>query len=85
MADSVILNSPFLLVGFGIALFFCLTDLASRKTGYVFQVISAVTCVIASIAALLLGASLFELCTGILVFLALNLTVYYTGDGGDDK
>jgi hypothetical protein len=84
MTDSVIFNSPYLLIGYGIALFFCLFAIKKRGTGYIIPIISILVCMATSAAALLLGSSYFELCVVILVFLFLNIYAT-TGRGGKDK
>lgn len=77
MAESVIFNSPVLIAGYSIALFFCIFDLFKHSSGYIFPVISAVACVTTTVAALILGAGLYEVALVMMVFLALNLSVYW--------
>lgn len=76
MTESVIFNSPVLIAGYSIALFFCVFDLFKHSSGYVFPILSAVSCVATTIAALMLGAELYEVASVIMIFLALNLSVY---------
>jgi len=76
MTESVLLNSPVLLIGYDLALFFCVFDLVKRSSGYVFPVISIVLCVITTVGAYLLGCSHQEISSVILIFLILNLTVF---------
>ncbi|MBQ7323294.1 MAG: hypothetical protein IJW96_01870 [Clostridia bacterium] len=76
MEESIIFNNPLLLVGYGIALIFCVWGIKERIWGYVFPILSACFCVLTTTYALLLGASLYEVGTVVLVFLLLNLSVY---------
>lgn len=82
--ESVILSSPILMVGYGLAILFCLFDLFKHATGFVFPIISLVLCTATTVAALVMGASLQEAAIAVMIFAALNLTVYlgHKGKGG---
>ena len=73
MAESVILNSPVLLLLFGAALALCLFDRPRRATKGVFPLLAAILAVGASAWALILGAGAGEVLTVLLLFLLLNL------------
>lgn len=83
MTESVIFNDPLLLVGYGIALILCVLGLKGKTWGYVLPTFSACVCMLTTTYALLLGASLYEVGTVLLVFLILNLSVY--GQGGREN
>ena len=72
MSESVIFNSPILLVLYGIALALVLFNLKNR-TGAVLTYVSAALVVCSSAYALLLGASLWETAVVIVVFLLINV------------
>lgn len=72
MSEIIILNSPLLLLLYGLALALNLFDLV-KKTGMVLPVLSACLVVGTSAYALLLGAGLYEVATVIIAFLLLNL------------
>ena len=72
MSGSVILNSPIMLILYGIALALCLFDIR-KKTGFLLPFLSALIVVGTSAYALLSGAGLFETASVIAVFLLLNL------------
>ena len=82
--ESVIFSSPYLLVAYGIALFFCIFDIVRRSSRYVFLLLSAVICIGTSIAAFLMGAGYTEIGIVMLVFLALNL-ISFIRHKGDKK
>jgi len=71
--DSVIFNSPLLLVLYGIALALALIELKIKATGYVMPIISFAIAVGTSIYAILLGAGLFEIAIPLVILLLLNL------------
>ena len=73
--ESVILRSPLALLAYGAALFFCLYDRVYKAPGWWFTVLSAVLAIAASAYSLILGASLWETATVLLVFLLLNMGV----------
>ena len=72
MSEIVILNSPLLLLLYGLALAVNIFDLV-KKTGGILPVLSACLVVGTSAYALLLGAGFYEVATVILAFLLLNL------------
>lgn len=76
MTESIVLNSPILLVGYIIAAALCVFDIIRPSSGYVLPIISAVLFVATSVFTLLMGAEYSELCIFVLIFLALNLTAY---------
>ena len=73
MTDSVILNSPIILILYGVALVILIVGLIWRKTGFIMPVLSAALAVCASAYAVISGAALFEVATVIMIFLAVNL------------
>lgn len=79
--ESVILNSPYLIVAYGIALFFCIFEIARRSSEYVFLLLSAIICIGTSIAAFLMGAGYTEIGIVMLVFLAFNLISFIRHKG----
>ena len=84
MEESIIFNNPLLLVGYGIALIFCVLGIKERVWGYIFPIFSTCICVLTTTYSLLLGASLYEVGTVVLVFLLLNLSVY-SKNGRENK
>ena len=80
--DSVILNTPILWVLYGIALILCIIDIKLKAFGYIFHALSVGICIVASIIALFMGASLIEVAIVITIFLIVNLGVYRL-KGGD--
>ena len=73
MADSVILNTPLLLLFFGSGLGLNLFDRHYRDSRGRMTLLSAVIVVAACAYALLLGAGMDEAVTVLLIFLCLNL------------
>ena len=73
MAQSMILNSPVLLLLFSAALGLCLFDKLRRATRGWFSVAAVVLAVGAAAYALILGAGTGEVLTMLLLFLCLNL------------
>ncbi len=73
MADSVILNTPVLLLLFGGGLGLDLFDRHYRSSRGWMTLLSALSVVAACACALLLGAGLGEAVTALLVFLCLDL------------
>lgn len=71
--ESVILQSPTLLLLYGIGLFFCLFDRIYQASGWWFSLISAAVVLTASALSLTSGASTQETVTVLLIFLLLNL------------
>ena len=76
--ESMILSTPLLLVGFGLALALCAFAFFKR-TGYVIPIISAVIFTATFTYALLLGATMREVLIVTLVFLAVNMTAFAKG------
>ena len=73
--ESVILSSPLALFFYGIALFLNLFDRHYRASGGLLTIVSCAVCVGATGYAIILGASLWECATVLLVFLLLNMGV----------
>ena len=73
MADSVILNTPVLLLLFSAAIFLCLFDKLRKATNGWFSVISAFLAVGSAAWALILGAGTGEVLTVLLLFLCVHL------------
>lgn len=75
--ESVILQQPLVLslVLYGLSLALLLFDRTYRATKGVFTLISTVLAVLATAYSLLMGASLWECATVLLVFLLLNMGV----------
>ena len=79
MSESVIFNSPLLLMLYGLALAANLLGL-SKKTGFFLPVFSACIAVVATALALLHGASLYEAVLVLLIFLLINLRAFREAD-----
>ena len=75
MIESVILQTPLALVLYGIALALCLFDRHYKATGGVATLISTALAMGATVYAILLGASLVECATVLMVFLLANMGV----------
>lgn len=73
MGESMILNTPILLLLFGISLGLCLFDRVYRNTKGWFTLCSAALAVGTAAYALILGAGMAEVATVLLLFLCLNL------------
>lgn len=73
--DSVILQTPLALVIYGIALALCLFDRHYKATGGMATLVSTALAVVATVYALLMGASLVECATVLMVFLLANMGV----------
>lgn len=75
--DSVILGQPLVmsLLLYGIALALLLFDRTYRATKGIFTLISTALTVLATAYSLLMGASLWECATVLLIFLLLNMGV----------
>lgn len=78
MSESVIFNSPILLVLYGISLALVLFNMKNR-TGAVLTYVSSALTVCSSAYALLLGANLWETAIVIVIFLLIN--VIKVGEG----
>lgn len=85
MTDSLLLNSPLILICYGIALFLCVFELFKRSSGYVIPIISACVSIATTAYALVAGISATEAIIVILIFLILHLTVFSGKRGGDGK
>ena len=79
---GIILNTPILIILYGIAFFFCVYDLIKKATGYVFPLLSAGIFVCASVYAFLLGAGFAEVAAVALLFLLLHLISENVHTGG---
>ena len=84
MEESVIFNSPLLLICYGTALLLCVFEIKKRISGYVLPILSALVCLLTTAYALLKGATLYETSTIILIFLIVNLSVY-SKNGRENK
>ena len=73
--ESVIFSSPLALFLYGIALFLNLFDRHYRMTKGFLTIISCAVCVGATAYAIVIGASLWECATVLIVFLLLNMGV----------
>lgn len=81
MSESVIFNSPLIVVCYGIALALSLIGLIYKDMGRVLAVVSAIAVVGTTVYALLLGAALSEAAIIIIIFLLIELA----GVKGDNK
>lgn len=75
--ESVILQKPLVLalLLYGAALFLVLYDRTYRATKGVFTIVSTALVVVATAYSLIMGASMWECATVLLVFLLLNMEV----------
>ena len=73
--DSVILQTPLVLVLYGIALALSLFDRHYKATGGIATMISTALAVGATVYALVMGATLVECATVLMVFLLANMGV----------
>ena len=78
MEDSVIFNTPILLILFGVSLAFGVAGLLKR-TGYLLPALSSAVAAAACIYSLLLGADMREVLVFVLALLAVNLTAFTAG------
>ncbi len=83
MNESIIFNSPLLLVLYGIALSFFLFGLNSRSGKIIY--LSTAIVVGTSAYALVIGATLFETAVVVVIFLIINLTHVGKEKDGKDK
>jgi len=83
--DSVIFSEPIVWICYGAALFCCVFDLIKKSSGIILPVLSVAFSAAASVCALLLGATLYEVATVILILLSLNLISFIKRGGGSDK
>lgn len=75
MGESVILQQPLAMLFYGIALALCLFDRHYKATKGRLTLLSTVLAVGATAYAILVGASLWECATVLMVFLLLNMGV----------
>lgn len=73
--ESVILQSPLAIILYGIALFLNLFDRHYRMTRGWLTIVSAAVAIGATAYAILIGTSLWECATALLIFLLLNMGV----------
>lgn len=71
--ESVILQQPLALTLYGAALFFRIFDMVYKATKGRMTLISTALCIGTTAYALIMGASLWEAATVLLVFLLLNM------------
>lgn len=76
MDNSILLQSPALLVGFVVALILLVISFTGGKKSYIFSCLAGVVFVVASLFALLGGTTLFEMGTVCLIFLATTLVCF---------
>ena len=82
MENSVIFNQPLLLILLGIALFISVFDIKKRASGYFLPLLSILITLGMLAYAILLGASLYETATVLMLFAAVNLLSYGAQKGG---
>ena len=82
MSESVIFNTPILLIGYALALGLCILSIKGRIGGYIVPILSVFTCMATTTYALLKGADLYEVGMMVMIFLLLNLSVYRKGGEG---
>lgn len=73
MGNLIIINSPLILVLYGIALALVLFELFTKLTGYVLPIIAFMIVIGTTIYSLLIGAQLFEVAIYVMIFLLINL------------
>lgn len=73
MGNIIIINSPLILVLYGIALALVLFELFTKLTGYVLPIIAFMIVIGTTIYSLLIGAQLFEVAIYVMIFLLINL------------
>ncbi len=78
--ESVILATPILLLGYGLALSLDLLTLRLKRAGFLIPMLATLLAVVSTAGAALHGAGYGEMAAALLVFLCLNITVY----GGED-
>lgn len=78
--ENIILTTPILIILYGIELFLGIISL-NRPTGMILSSISIVLCILTSGYAFLKGASIYEVCIVLLIFLIVNLTIFTKGGG----
>lgn len=82
MESSVIFNEPLLLILLGIALFLSVFDIKRKSSGYVLPLLSILITLCTLAYAMLLGASLYETATVLMIFAAINLLSFGKQKGG---
>ena len=73
MDNTIIFNSPLLLILYAIALALALFELFTKKTGFILPIISFAIVIGTTIYALILGTELLEAAIIIFVFLLINM------------
>lgn len=73
--ESVILQTPLVLVLYGVALSLCLFDRHYKATKGILTMVSTAATIGATVYAILMGASLVECATVLMVFLLANMGV----------
>lgn len=74
MEQSVIFNSPILLLGLAVSLVLFVVCFINKSGGYVLSIISAAVAVATLTYALLLGAAMQEVLIAALIFFLISLT-----------
>jgi hypothetical protein len=82
MESSVIFNEPILLILLGLALFLSVFDMKKRASGYILPLLSILITLCTLAYAMLLGATLYETATVLMLFAAVNLLSYGAQKGG---
>ena len=86
LTDMVILESPFTLICFGTALFFCIANCVSKKApSALFSVICILVSAFACVYALLKGASMQEVLIVVLAFFIVDLLSFSGRGRSGDK
>ena len=83
MENSVIFNSPILILLLITALFLCVFDMEKRVSGYVLPLLSILITIGTLTYAMLLGATMYEVATVFILFASVNLLAY--GGKGESK
>lgn len=83
MENSVIFNSPILILLLITALFLCVFDMEKRASGYVLPLLSILITIGTLTYAMLLGATMYEVATVFILFASVNLLAY--GGKGESK
>ena len=81
MENSIIFNQPLLLILLGIALFLSVFDARKRASGYLFPLFSVLLVLGTLTYATLLGATLYETATVLMLFAAVNLLSFGSKGG----
>ena len=83
MPESVIFNSPFILIFYLLAFVISLIDFKRRTSGYICTIATAIIFIFNTVYALLLSATLYEVATVTMIFLLLNLLSYKNTEGDE--